>query len=360
MSIWTNLTSIFGLKAPQNLRARGRRRSRLERKPLDFVPEFPQFETAEAQLAVARLEGVETWAYKLQNNTVDLVAGCLADVFVMDPHSDGMQTVFQSADVERMRQRATGAPMKLLAYMSIGEAEENRFYWNPKWIRKSGGKRTPTAQAPKWLIAQNGEGWVDNYKVRYWDPDWQKLIIGEGMFLDRIAAAGFDGVYLDIIDGFEYFEENHLAGHKAARAEMIAFVRRIAARGRASKPGFLVVPQNGEQLLEYANYRAAISAIGKEDILFNQKEGVDINERAVAVRQPADAIRYTTDDLRLALGDGIPVLSVEYLQDDPGNRRLIPATELEMRGLGYVPYFADRHLKALHPICPPRSNGPVV
>ena len=31
-------------------------------------------------------------------------------------------------------------------------------------------------------------------------------------YLDRILAAGFDGVYLDIIDAFEYFEAKRAKG----------------------------------------------------------------------------------------------------------------------------------------------------
>jgi cysteinyl-tRNA synthetase len=49
--------------------------------------------------------------------------------------------------------------------------------------------------------------WKGNYKGDYWDPDWQAIILGgENAYLDKILAAGFDGVYLDIIDAFEYFE----------------------------------------------------------------------------------------------------------------------------------------------------------
>lgn len=31
---------------------------------------------------------------------------------------------------------------------------------------------------------------------------------GEGAYLDRIMEAGFDGVYLDIVDAFEYYERS--------------------------------------------------------------------------------------------------------------------------------------------------------
>ena len=37
--------------------------------------------------------------------------------------------------------------------------------------------------------------------------NWQAVIFGDNdAYLNRILAAGFDGVYLDIIDAYEYFE----------------------------------------------------------------------------------------------------------------------------------------------------------
>ena len=49
--------------------------------------------------------------------------------------------------------------------------------------------------------------WEGNYKVRYWEEDWQAIIYGDAdSYLQKILDAGFDGVYLDIIDAFEYFE----------------------------------------------------------------------------------------------------------------------------------------------------------
>lgn len=80
--------------------------------------------------------------------------------------------------------------------MSIGEAENYRYYWQKAW----------KLHRPKWLDRVNPD-WAGNYKVRYWNPEWQKIICGDGdSYLNRILAAGFDGVYLDIIDAFEYYE----------------------------------------------------------------------------------------------------------------------------------------------------------
>ena len=44
--------------------------------------------------------------------------------------------------------------------------------------------------------------------MEYWNTDWQVMIYGsDSAYLDMIIAAGFDGVYLDIIDAYEFFED---------------------------------------------------------------------------------------------------------------------------------------------------------
>jgi cysteinyl-tRNA synthetase len=44
--------------------------------------------------------------------------------------------------------------------------------------------------------------------VKYWEKDWQNIIYGnDNSYSKKILNAGFDGVYLDIIEAFEYFEE---------------------------------------------------------------------------------------------------------------------------------------------------------
>jgi cysteinyl-tRNA synthetase len=43
--------------------------------------------------------------------------------------------------------------------------------------------------------------------VKYWNKNWKKLSYGnKNSYTQKIINAGFDGVYLDIIDAFWYFE----------------------------------------------------------------------------------------------------------------------------------------------------------
>jgi len=69
---------------------------------------------------------------------------------------------------------------------------------------------TDTGEAngnPSFLHSEN-PNWEGNFYVHYWDEEWQKIICGnDDSYLKKILDAGFDGVYLDLIDAFEYFEE---------------------------------------------------------------------------------------------------------------------------------------------------------
>ncbi len=122
------------------------------------------------------------------------VAATNYDVVIMDLFFLNEQ--FTSGEIEQLHHKANGGRRMLLCYMSIGEAEDYRYYWNPAWA----------TNPPTWMAAENPD-WPGNYKVQYWNSDWQDIIYKKSdSYLTKIVTAGFDGVYLDIIDAFEYFE----------------------------------------------------------------------------------------------------------------------------------------------------------
>ena len=203
---------------------------------------------------------IGSWAYLLQDIEVAKIAKLDVDVVVVDYSADGSdEQAFDTATVSRMKSRPSGAGKsggrkQVIAYMSIGEAESYRYYWRKDWQRKD--------HKPVWLDHENPD-WDENYKVHYWDPGWQRVIFGSPQsYLDRIIAAGFDGAYLDIIDAYEYYEKKR----PSAREDMIAFVSALATYARQKRPDFMIIPQNGEALLQSAAYRSVISAIAKEDL----------------------------------------------------------------------------------------------
>jgi cysteinyl-tRNA synthetase len=132
--------------------------------------------------------------YSSKNDFISAVTATDYDVIIMDLFLNDEQ--FSPAEVARLRTKANGGKRMVVCYMSIGEAEDYRYYWQVSWA----GNR------PEWIAAENPD-WPGNYKVKYWNEEWQGLIYkNQDSYLSKITTAGFDGVYLDIIDAFEYFE----------------------------------------------------------------------------------------------------------------------------------------------------------
>jgi cysteinyl-tRNA synthetase len=222
-----------------------------------------------------------------------------------------------------MKARPDGRKRIVLSYFSIGEAESYRYYWKNEWAGD---------QVPGWYVAENC-AWPRNYMVRFWHDGWKDIIYrGADSFLARIVAAGFDGVYLDRMDVFwELLKER-----PSAREDMIRFVTEIAETGRRLKPGFLVVAQNAEDLLEEARYRDVIDGLGKEDLFYGQS--------GTNTRNPEGEIAQSVHHIRRLQRDWKPVFAVEYVTE----AALVEAAKVELQRLGMVPTVAHRSLDG-HP-----------
>jgi cysteinyl-tRNA synthetase, unknown class len=199
------------------------------------------------------IAAVKVWGYQLQSARPELIPHEV-DLLVIDMARDASERqLFSASDIAAFRRRP-GAPDRIvLAYMSVGEAETYRSYWRPSWT-------SPTwapLLRPSWLGRENKE-WKGNYLVRYWQPGWQRLIVaprrsqlealrqgllGEDLpYIDAVLDVGFDGVYLDRVDSFAPWEKDF----PGAQSAMRAFVADISTYAKARRPGFLIVPQNGE------------------------------------------------------------------------------------------------------------------
>ena len=297
---------------------------------------------------------VDSWAYQLQNVKPSSISKDGFDVLVVDYARDGTDaSALTRADVDRLRRREGDKDRIVLAYLSIGEAERYRYYWRDNWLSESEKKSVrqkprgysgapsgpamagpPLARlsksAPTWLSKEN-PSWRGNFLVAYWKPEWHSIIYGDhNSYVERILAAGFDGVYLDKIDSHEDWQPTR----PTAEREMVAFVQAIATHARAKKAGFLIVPQNGEELLKFPDYVASIDAIAKEDLLFGG------GERRDGEANPEPEVANAKALLDKAAAAGRPVLAVEYLVDplqvEAADRRLVT--------YGYIPHFATRSL----------------
>ncbi len=268
------------------------------------------------------LDSIHSWAFWLAGIVPARVASSPFEMMVIDYSSDGSaHGAFTRSQVKQMKRMPGGGTRTLIAYLSIGEAEDYRYYWNPWW----------KLFHPSWLDREN-PNWKGNYKVKYWLPGWKSIIFGSpNAYLDRIIAAGFDGVLLDVVDGFEYFEPSH----PDAAEQMIDFVTAISDYAKARKPGFLIIPQNGERLASHPRYVDVIDAIEKEDLFY----GLSGDE----VKNSDEEVAYSCALLDWVKEAGKPVFTVDY-GTDPAMVR--SAYELS-RSRGYRPYVTIRSLDSL-------------
>ncbi|WP_457558016.1 MJ1477/TM1410 family putative glycoside hydrolase [Candidatus Harpocratesius sp.] len=247
-------------------------------------------------------QNVNDFCYLLQYNKYNSADDAITqmsdteyDLFVIDMYFD--ENPWSTEQISNLKETLSENQERIvLCYISIGEAESYRPYWNASWDADEDG--IPDDGAPSWLDQENPD-WEGNYKVRYWDPTWQKLIFGTNTsYLDQIINIGFNGAYLDIIDAFEYYEEQ---GIEDAAERMVDFVTNLSSYCKAINSEFLIVPQNGEYLGNFANYLDAVDGIGREDVFFTGNR-----------RNSANTLNETTSNLALFLEKGCFVLNIEY------------------------------------------------
>lgn len=292
-----------------------------------------------AQTATARQNPflkAKSWAYQLNNLGPEQQARIAAspyDLVVIDyarsAAGDLSETPLTREEVERMKVKPDGGRRVIIAYLSIGESEDNRYYWRPEWNKRR----------PAWMGAESKE-WKGNYLVKYWEPAWQKIIYGNPeSYADRIIAAGFDGFYVDRADAYYRFGNT-----KQSLDRMTDFVVKLIAYIRTKQPNAGIMMQNAEELLDRPNYVAAIDAIAKEDLIYGITHREEINKR--------DDIDYSTKLLGDAQKAGKAIFVVEYLK----NPKNIDDAKRRMSELGFVLYYGPRGLFEI--ASGPAAGGP--
>jgi cysteinyl-tRNA synthetase len=169
---------------------------------LDNIPTFPatpynvnSTDITNIMLAKNFLYIIDPSKYADKNKFITAVSATNYDVIIMDLFFDETN-IFTAADIDKLKKKANGGKRLVVSYMSIGEVEDYRYYWQSGW--KVGN--------PPFISAQDPD-WPGNYYAAYWNTTWQGIIFGNSTsYTQKIIDSHFDGTYLDLIDAFEYFE----------------------------------------------------------------------------------------------------------------------------------------------------------
>jgi cysteinyl-tRNA synthetase len=262
--------------------------------------------------------GVDDFLYQLQRADAERIGETAFDLVVVTLAAAG-----NSPQVIPAMKNSPGGPKIILCYMSIGQSENYRWYWDPNW------EENP----PSWLDLPDGT-WAGDHWVRYWDPAWQQIIYGTGdSYLDQILALGFDGVYLDRVDAYRYYQDQ---GRETAAREMVDFILDFTHYARKKNPGFGVFPQNAEELgVRFPDYMAAMTGIGVEDLYYGYPRDHEPS--------PPDWTIEREGILDQWVSAGRMVLTIDYTAR-PGQ---IADTYFRAHARGYIPYVTDRSLGRL-------------
>lgn len=171
------------------------------RRELDIIPDYPV--NNENKNNIDDILKAQNFLYLLNYAEYPSKQELLAelsftnyDLLVLDLYFHG--EALTREDIRLLKKKKNGGDRLVISYMSVGEAEDYRYYWKDEW----------NSDKPNWLVEEN-PNWEGNFKVAYWNEDWKAIIYGsDRAYLTKITQAGFDGVYLDIIDGYQYFEAN--------------------------------------------------------------------------------------------------------------------------------------------------------
>lgn len=280
-----------------------------------------------ARARQAAMAGVKSWAIQLRYIEKQALQSSPFDLIVIDhaPHpKKDVEIPFAFEDVASLKRKPGGSRRIVLAYLSIGEAERYRFYWKAAWDAE--------ATRPKWLGKENPQ-WPGDYLVDFSNPDWQSIIFGrETSYLDKLLAAGFDGVFLDRADAFQDTDGAVTSGGEDA---MQGFLSRLADYAHRKNPDFLVVMQNAEELAKSKSLLARLDGIAKEDLFF----GAGNDEAENPKQMVKDSLSY----LRRAKRAGLKVLLLEYARAP----QKIAQIRDDARREGFVLHLTDRLLGVL-------------
>jgi cysteinyl-tRNA synthetase len=216
----------------------------------------------------------------------------------------------------------------VMAYLSVGEAENYRDYWQPSW----------NTSKPDFLLKENPI-WEGNYNVKFWDAAWQKIVIEKAIGL---AKEGYNGITLDVVD--VYSVKAVVAAYKGSsdvRSEMIKFVSAISDATKAINPNFKIMQNNALDLLTVnptdpksgANtaYLAKIDAVNAEEAFYGE------NNQAVSWGS------WDRQYLDNVIAAGKSVFNIEYPTSEAKQIDAIAQATAK----GYIPYVSDMDLSKL-------------
>jgi len=257
------------------------------------------------------LRSVQKWFilldYDQENSSVDFNRIKEFEMAVLDPD--------QHLPLEHFQKGAF-----LIAYLSLGEAEDYRFYWNN--IKKQ-----------SWVLNKN-PNWEGNYYVDVRSQQWQELVMNH--LIPKIIEKGFRGIMLDTVDTAAMLEQANPGKYLGMREAMVDLIKNIHEK----YPQLLLLTNNGFELLsEVAPF---LSGLVVEDVY----QMIDFKAGGYTAVPESDR-EWKLGILRnIQRKFSLPVFCIDYADED--ERESVSSLHLKIKKLGFKPYIAEGFLSRIY------------
>ncbi|MDE3061013.1 MAG: endo alpha-1,4 polygalactosaminidase [Pseudomonadota bacterium] len=266
------------------------------------------------------MTGTIAYFDQMQGANYQMLSGTGFQLGIVDP-DDSQLTTSQIGSLQ-------SSGKSLIAYLSIGEAENYRSYWQSSW----------NSSPPSFILGENPD-WPGNYEVKFWDPAWQKIVIDRAV---SMAQQGYNGLMLDVVDVYDVAAVANADGGIAnARADMEKFVEAISAATKAINPNFKIIQNNALDLLTTnpddptsatnTAYLSHIDGVVAESTFYNPDNS--------ATTWKAWNVQY----LEHAVSDGKPVLAIDYPTSSSAQQSFITQAVAD----GFVPFVGNYALNGI-------------
>lgn len=258
------------------------------------------------------------WIYQLSGYEDDRLEALVAaphDAAVIDLARDGGDDYFTAEEIAALKDSGKA----VYAYFTMGSIETYR----PEY-----------PGIPEDLILNQWGDWPDEYFVAYWDQRWWDLAMRPR--LDQAAAAGFDGVYLDVPNAYEEIDLALVPGEtRESLAQKMADL--VIRADEYAGDDLRILVQNSPELRAYPGYLDAIDGIGIEELYF------------LAMDEPCaeDWCAENLDHTRAIRDAGKLVLAVDYAAEPANTAEACAQYEDE----GFAGAVAGVDLDAVYPPC---------
>ncbi|GAV02695.1 hypothetical protein RvY_13229 [Ramazzottius varieornatus] len=194
-------------------------------------------------------------------------------VFLVDP-DDIKLTAEQNAIL-----RSQGKTV--LAYLSIGEAESFRSYWQSNW----------TVGSPSFIVRPDAI-LPEQYVTQFWQPEWQVSVLD--YYTTHIAPFNYSGLLIDYMQVYDQF----LDARPNAAQEMVDFLKRVVDLAKAKDSQAIIVTQDSAGLYKLSEeYRMLVDGVSLQEVYYHDGK----MKKARETREMVDLLNGISKDKKVVM-----------------------------------------------------------